>query len=148
MNLEELVHNFRTAIDRAKWNEESSYYFREFPTGQCGTTSDILCQYLIDKGFSNIEYANGTYYSDDPKNWQSHTWLVVKGTVVDITADQFKHANPPLKCDIPVYVGPITDYYRLFEIRPGSQHLHYGISKEWSNYRELKTDYETILKYL
>ena len=108
----------------------------------------MLCQYLIDKGFSNIEYANGTYYSDDPENWQSHTWLVVEGIVVDITADQFKYATPPLKRNISVYVGPMCDYYRLFEIRPGDQHLHYGLSKEWSNYRALKADYETILKYL
>ena len=148
MKLEELVYNFRKAIEQAKQNGEPSYYFRKFPTGQCGITSDMLCQYLIDEGFSNIEYVNGTYYPDAPEEPQSHTWLIVEGAVVDITADQFKHADPPLRCDIPVYVGPMSDYYQIFEIRPVGQHLHDGLSKEWSNYRELKANYETILKYL
>ena len=48
MNLEKLVYNFRDAIETAIENGESGIFFRKFPTGQCGHTSDMLAQYLID----------------------------------------------------------------------------------------------------
>lgn len=146
--LDELVHGFRNAIERAKNEGESSYYFSRFPVGQCGTTSDMLSQYLIDNGIENIEYVNGTYYSEDPENWQAHTWLLVDGLVIDITCDQFKFHAPPLRCDVPVYIGPVSDYYCQFKISRGGKHPHFGLQKEWSNYRELKSDYNTILRYL
>lgn len=146
--LENLVFNFRKAIEAAKANNEPGEFFRKFPVGQCGNTSDILAQYLIDNGFAPITYENGTYYGDDWDDRWSHTWLIVEGLVIDITGDQFKYHNEPLKNNVPVYIGPMTDYYRLFEIGPGGNHEHFGLDGRWFNYRELKSWYNTILEYL
>lgn len=143
MSLEKLVYNFREAIIAAKKNNESGELFRKFPVGQCGHTSDILAQYLIDNGISSVTYVNGTYYDND--NSHAHTWLLVNGWVIDITGDQFKFFKEPLKYDIPIYIGPMTEYYHLFEINPGGMHEHFGLECSWSNYHELKTrriDYE------
>lgn len=148
MSLETFVYNFRKAIEAAKQNNEPGELFRRFPVGQCGHTSDILAQYLIDKGISSVIYVNGTYYGDDFDDRYAHTWLLVDGLVIDITGDQFTFHDEPLKYDIPIYIGPMTEYYQLFEINPGGIHEHFGLDCHWSNYHELKTWYETILQYL
>lgn len=148
MRLEELVSDFRKAIERAKDNNERGEFFRKFPTGQCGNTSDMLAQYLIDNGFSPITYVNGTYYGDHWDDMQAHTWLIVDGLLIDITGDQFKYHEAPLKNNVPVYVGPMTEYYELFEITPGGMHEHFGLDARWFNYHELKGWYKTILRYL
>lgn len=146
--LETLIFNFRKAIEAAKENNEAGEFFRKFPVGQCGNTSDILAQYLIDNGIGPITYVNGTYYGDDYDDRWAHTWLVVNGFVIDITGDQFKDKAEPLKNDVPIYIGPMTEYYRLFEIGPGGKCEHLGLDPTWSNYHELKDWYKTILKYL
>lgn len=148
MKLEELVENFRRAIECAIDNNEESEYFRKFPVGQCGTTSYMLCQYLINNGVQDIDYVCGTYYPDNWEEWQSHAWLMVNNTVIDITADQFEHKRPPLQCNKPVYIGPLSDFYRLFEVHPGQRHRHFGLQPQWSNYCQLKKDFATILRYL
>lgn len=148
MTLEELVFTFRHAIDTAISNGENGYYFRKFPTGQCGTTSDMLAQYLIDNGYRQIIYVNGTYYGNTPFECQSHTWIEVNGLVIDITGDQFKYHNKPLKYNIPVYVGPMTVYYQQFEIPPGGTHEHFGLDSSWFNYYDLIKYYEMIMRYL
>lgn len=148
MKLENLVVAFRRAIERAKANNEQGEFFRKFPVGQCGNTSDMLAQYLIDNGISPITYVNGTYYGDYGDDMQAHTWLVVNGMLIDITGDQFKYHEKPLKYDIPVYIGPKTEYYELFEITPGGSHEHFGLDDGWTNYRKLKEWYEIILRYL
>lgn len=148
MTLEELVFKFRHAIESAKESEADGYYFCKFPTGQCGTTSDMLAQYLIDNGYNHITYVNGTFYGNTPFDNQSHTWLEVNGLVIDIAGDQFKYHDQPLKYDIPVYVGPMNTYYRQFEITPGGAHEHLGLEKSWSNYYDLKNWYEAIKRYM
>lgn len=110
MSLEEYVYNFRKAIEAAKKNNEPGELFRKFPIGQCGHVSDILAQYLIDNGISSIMYVNGTYYGDDFDDRYAHTWLLVNDLVIDITGDQFKFHEKPLKYDIPIYIGPMTKY--------------------------------------
>ncbi len=148
MKLEELVYSFRRAIESAKDNNESGEFFRKFPLGQCGNTSDILAQYLIDNGIKNIEYVNGTYYGEDFEDRCSHTWLYINNSVIDITADQFKYEHSPIRCDVPVYIGPMSAYYRQFEVTPGGRYKHHGLHSEWIHYSDLKAWYETILKYL
>lgn len=146
--LETFVYSFRKAIEDAKANNELGVFFREFPVGQCGNTSDMLAQYLIDNGIGPITYVNGTYYGDGWDDRWAHTWLVVNGLVIDITGDQFKYHKEPLSYDVPVYIGPMTDFYRLFEIGPGGECEHFGLEKQWSHYQKLKDWYETILEYL
>lgn len=147
--LEEIACNFRRAIEAAKKNHERGIFFDKFPVGQCGNTSDILAQYLIDNKIGPVTYVNGTYYyDDDSHNRNAHTWLFVRNNVIDITGDQFKDYGLPLFNDIPVYVGAMTDYYKLFEIGPGGKYEHHGLQTQWSNYSELLSWYETILEYL
>lgn len=145
---EKLVFSFRNAIESAIENNEKGEFFRKFPTGQCGNTSDLLAQYLIDNGIGPITYVCGTYYGYSIEENCSHAWLNVNGLVVDITCDQFKNYDEPLKCDIPIYIGPMTEYYQLFEVNPGGEFEHIGIEGSWLNYLELMRLYETILKYI
>lgn len=146
--LEELVVDFRKAIEAAMANGEQGELFRKFPVGQCGHVSDLLAQFFVDKGFGPITYVNGTYYGKYGTIMQAHTWLVVDGLIIDITGDQFKHHAAPLTNDVPIYIGPMNKYYQLFDTTHGSNHEHFGLEKQWSNYRELQAWYETILKYV
>ena len=139
---------FRKAIETAIANNEEGEFFRKFPTGQCGNTSDILAQYFIDNGIEQITYVNGTYFGDAWDDRWSHTWLEVNDQIIDLTGDQFRFHKEPLKNDIPVYVGKINSFYELFDVSCGSRHEHHGLEAEWSNYRELARTYHTILKYL
>lgn len=151
MSLEELVYNFRKAIERAQDYGETGEFFRKFPVGQCENTSDMLAQYLIEHQLGPIEYVNGTYYADDPNDpddHQSHAWLLVKGMVIDITCDQFKTHNTPLKCNRPAYIGPMSDYYRQFDTGSFENYLHHGLDKNWPHYNQLHLAYETIKRYL
>jgi len=146
--IKKMVLDFRRAIEVAQANKEPGEFFRKFPVGQCGNTSDMLAQYFIDNGIGPITYVNGTYYGNGFNDIQSHTWLVVNGLVIDITGDQFKYREEPLKNDVPVYVGEMTKYYQIFEIGPGGKHSHFGLNVQWINYHELRQWYETILRYM
>lgn len=148
MTLEKLVFNFRYAIERAKKSGEDGDFFVRFPAGQCGVASDMLAQYLIENGYCHITYVCGTFYGNTPFESQSHAWLEIKNLIIDITGDQFKNHNVPLKRDIPVYIGPMSNYYRQFECLAGDVHEHFGLNKSWSNYYDLKKWYKTILKYI
>lgn len=61
----------------------SKTYFGNFPSGACGSSADMLAEYLIRKGAKNIEYVFGE------RNSVSHGWLEIEGLIVDITGDQF-----------------------------------------------------------
>ena len=146
--LEELVVDFRKAIEAAKANGEPGELFSKFPVGQCGHASDLLAQYLIDNGIGPITYVNGTYYGKTGSDSQAHTWLVVDGLIIDITGDQFKYHEAPLTNDVTIYIGPVTRYYQLFDTTHGSNHEHFGLDQQWTNFHELKTWYKTILNYI
>ena len=148
MELFKLVSNFRNAIELAKFNNEKGEFFRQFPIGQCGNTSDMLAQYLIDNDFFTVYYVNRTYYYPDSYDSQEHAWLEVDGKIIDITADQFKYENEPLKNNCPVYIGPMNDYYKIFESHPMDKYIHLGLEMCKYNYSELKEYYKTTLKYL
>ena len=148
MELETLVFNFRKASEIAKANNEPGEFFRNFPLGQCGDTSDMLAQYLIDNGICPVIYVNGTYYGNDWDGRYSHTWLVAEGLVIDITGDQFKYQKEPLTYSVPIYIGPLTEFYQLFEVGPEGMREHFGLERQWFNYPELQKNYETILRYL
>lgn len=143
-----LVTAFRYAIDKAKEAGEQSRYFIDFPAGRCGSTSDMLCQFLIDNGIEDISYVCGDYYGNSWEERQSHAWLEIGNTIVDITADQFKYREDKLKNCNPIYVGPMNDYYRAFEVLDRNKHLHYGIQRSWKNYGELLRDYGIIKRYI
>lgn len=143
-----IAYRFRTAIEKAIEAGESESFFRKFPTGQCGHTTDMLIQYLLDLGYQHVIYVNGTYYGNEWDDRWSHTWLELDGIIVDITGDQFKHHPYPLKNDVPIFVGPPNDWYRLFDTEHGSYHEHNGLEKSWINYSELLQWYAIIMQYM
>ena len=89
--IKQFATQFRRAIDLAleagEFDNDSIY--RRFPRACCGDTSDLLAQYLLDKGIKT-DYVCGTYWGKPDGNGQSHAWLMVdKYIIIDITGDQF-----------------------------------------------------------
>lgn len=61
-----------------------------FPKQCCDVASLLLAYRLRDLGFQNIVRCFGHLHGD------SHVWLEVDGTIVDITADQFPSVEDPV----------------------------------------------------
>ncbi|HBN08982.1 MAG TPA: hypothetical protein DD435_10160 [Cyanobacteria bacterium UBA8530] len=81
--LRSLAEQFRAAIVRCP-KEMLPVALQRFPRGACGTSCDLLGQYLIDSEHSSVEYICGH------RGIQSHAWLLVEGLIIDITANQFQ----------------------------------------------------------
>ena len=151
--LRRIAQSFRDAIDAAKANSEHYIFFDKFPTGQCGHTAELLAKHLSSKGYSKMTYETGVYYWDDfdcnpDHEPQQHTWLVVEGLIIDITGDQFKYYDEPVKNDIPVYVGPKTPFFELFEVHPYGRYETNGYSLSDPMGKDLDKWYHVIMKYL
>ena len=152
-NLRRIVQSFRDAIDTAKANDESAIFFRKFPVGQCGYTTEMLAKYLASKGYTQMIYETGAYFWEDSytnidHEPNQHTWLCVDGLIVDITGDQFKHYDKPLRNDTPVYVGPKTPYFDLFEVHPCGRRKTSGYDPSSPMGSDLDSWYNVIMKYL
>lgn len=65
---------------------------KDFPLGACGDTTEMLGQYLDDRGFGVWMYIQG---HRDTDGW-THAWLERDGVVIDITADQFEDVTEPV----------------------------------------------------
>lgn len=87
--LEQLVANFKNAIEEAFNNDEFSKItpFNIFPNECCDLTCDLLGQYLLEYGIQTYQI-NGVNKYDS--SWH-HVWLVTskEGLVIDITEEQF-----------------------------------------------------------
>ncbi|MCG8016212.1 MAG: hypothetical protein JAY97_08355 [Candidatus Thiodiazotropha sp. 'RUGA'] len=64
---------------------ETSDLFKAFPRGSCGNASLLLGNWLTRCGFKNIQVVLAK-----KEEGPSHSWLIVGGYIVDITADQFE----------------------------------------------------------
>ena len=111
--IEQLATQFRKAIDMAleagEFDNDSIY--RRFPRACCGDTSDLLAQYLLDKGIKT-DYVCGMYWGKTDGNGQFHAWLMVdKCIIIDITGDQFSGRSTFLNYDKSVYVGEGDDFH-------------------------------------
>ena len=146
--IEQFATQFRRAIDLAleagEFDNDSIY--RRFPRACCGDTSDLLAQYLLDKGIKT-DYVCGTYWGKPDGNGQSHAWLMVdKYIIIDITGDQFSGKSTFLNYDKSVYVGEGDDFHRLFEVEDRDVHEHRGLSalggfcgpRLWDLYRKIQ----------
>lgn len=60
--------------------------------------------------------------------------------IVDITGDQRKYHQEPLKNNVPVYIRP--------SIHPSGVQKHIGLNDQWPNCFELRQWYESIIKHL
>ena len=88
--LNELVCEFRNALDIVATQKLYGRLtlFRNFPNGCCRYASDLLAEYLINKGVPRecIQMAE----SETRKGNYTHCWLIIDDMFcVDITADQF-----------------------------------------------------------
>ena len=149
----ELVHDFRNSIEEAKEQGEfnGDRRFRDFPTGCCGITTDLLAKFLLDKRVRiKMDYVCGTYYDIDLEN-PSHAWLELdNGHIIDITGDQFKYYPAPLKFNKPVYVGIYSDFHKAFEINlKESYSMQYELDNTKSrNYLSRAELYQIILSHM
>ena len=150
-DIKQIAIRFREAIDSAleagEFDNDSIYH--RFPCACCGDTSDLLAQYLLDKGIKT-DYVCGTYWDREDENGQSHAWLTVgKHIIIDITGDQFSGRPTFFNYDKSVYVSEEDDFHRLFEVEDRDVHEHHGLSalgnfctpRLWYLYRK-------ILKYI
>lgn len=115
-----LAQSFRDGIERAVKNGSISSKTTKstmsyFPKGCCEVASDLLAQYLLEKGI-HTKSIHGEYDYDDWENKFPHTWLETDGgVIIDITADQFvgKKAFDTFSLP-PCYVGLNREFYSLF----------------------------------
>ena len=152
-NLRRIAQSFRDAIDTAKANKENAVFFRKFPVGQCGYTAEMLAKYLTSKGYTKVIYETGVYYWEDfnsntDHEPNQHTWLIVEDFVIDITGDQFKYYDEPLNNDIPVYVGPKTPFFELFDVHPYGRCQTSGYDPNSPKGKDLDAWYKVIMEYL
>ena len=80
----ELVQAFRAKLDYA-YNEglfSDDIIFRHFPKGCCGATCYLLAEYLKLHGIQTI-YVCGSFHN------QSHAWLVIKDTHIQIPTPKY-----------------------------------------------------------
>ena len=148
-NIYSLVTKFRKAVECAK-NEgvfNGNQILRRFPKGCCGEISSLLAKYLFENGINSYEIS-GTFRSENPEETQSHAWLMLEGnTIVDITGDQFKN-NPLFQYfSKEVYVGPMNEFYELFEDIAEFPYEDFTEGTSKINIQR-KKNYEIILGYI
>jgi hypothetical protein len=127
-----LARQFRTCLDDRRLRHAYPEYLRDklasFPKDACGHASVLLALYLQEKGFMDVDYVVGRR----GKNGESHAWLEIGATIIDITADQF-----PDVCE-PVIVTEDHAWYSAFY---GQQRQH--ASGDFQEYcAEARKDYE------
>lgn len=138
-----LAKEFRNAIEDAKANGEfeKDTRFRQFPSGCCDDTCDLLAQYLLEHGIKTHQVVGG-YRDGIAENNTGHAWLIKGRIIIDITGDQFRYDSNFFYFNESVYVGKENDFYRLFEI--DRNYENFDIK---SNAR-LRNLYKTILEYI
>lgn len=83
----ELAMQFRVGIEKMDKSQIKFYkWFKQFPKGCCGNTSDLLAYFLM-KHDIKAKYVTGIWRG------VSHGWLEYDGYIIDITADQFKEIH-------------------------------------------------------
>ncbi|MBS9884537.1 hypothetical protein J4H56_18380 [Vibrio alginolyticus] len=113
MNIQQLIEDvsqFRTAIERLKASdvEVSLFGFKEsFPRAQCMTASQLLAHRLRDIGYKQVAIFLGDNSRDGLTD--THAWVTVGQSVVDITIDQFSEYS-----NIDYYVGSGLDVHTLY----------------------------------
>ncbi|EGR2288619.1 hypothetical protein D0815_24525 [Vibrio parahaemolyticus] len=107
-------------------NHISKTFFGDFSSASCGSSADILAEYLLSKGVQNIEYVYGE------RDGGSHGWLEIEGLIIDITGDQFEDGvegifistnrdfhdqfSPLERNDKPGVNGVLRDPYNKFKV--------------------------------
>lgn len=119
-DIKKLASDFRYAMELAKADGIFSSWImlEDFPRASCGDASDLLAQYLLENGIQTY-YVSGRAWFGGENDW-NHAWLELKdGTVIDITGDQFKDNSFLLNFNKTVYVGPKSEFHKLFDVPKG-----------------------------
>lgn len=144
-----LAIEFRKAIECAQ-NEgafNGDKILSRFPKGCCGIISSLLAKYLFENGINSYE-VSGTFRSENPEETQSHAWLMLEdNTIVDITGDQFKCDPLFQHFSKEVYVGPMNEFYELFEDIAEFPYEDFTEGTTKINIQR-KKNYEIILGYI
>jgi hypothetical protein len=96
-----ILEEFGTDID--------PIFFRNFPNGCCGNTSDLLGQILSNQGVVGLKYVYGM------RGKASHAWLELNGQIIDITSDQFEDG-----CGA-VFFAPESEFHKSFKNQTKSE---------------------------
>lgn len=91
-DLYRLAREFRSAIEQSDPEAFSfwPFFITRFPKGACGNATILLGEYLKENGCGQFQYRSG-----ERGDW-THAWLELKGTIIDITADQFDDQTEPV----------------------------------------------------
>lgn len=89
--LEMVVAEFRLAL---KQLVEEGHWFgvsitKEFPEASCDDSSLLLAAYLSDQGYPGALRVHGRN-GGNKRELDSHVWLDLNGTLIDITGSQFE----------------------------------------------------------
>ena len=148
-NIKKLAEQFRKAMDIAKdlGDFNNNPALCQFPCGCCTVASGLLAQFLLENGIQTYEFY-GTYR--DENEIQSHEWLLTKDDmIIDITGDQFKYNPIFLNYDVPVYVGIMDDFHKLFERDQEYIHENTGLTSFSGTIRQsLSMVYNKIISYV
>lgn len=128
--------NFRNAIVTAKRQHLFSQRDRmsNFPFGCCDDSCDLLAYLLLNEYGIETVQMNGVYDDGEFSNLTNHAWLDYKGTIIDITIDQFIGSIA-----FGVYVGPELEFYR--DLKDVKVVGTYDITKD----KRLYSDYKKIM---
>ncbi|MGE8296000.1 MAG: hypothetical protein ACN6PH_10680 [Pseudomonas sp.] len=109
--------------------------FRNFPSGSCGSTSELIGTYLEGLGFGKFYYVHGS-----KPGIESHAWIKQGRLIVDLTADQFHEIN------IPVMVLDESPWHNEFEI--SACHAIDLVATDKTAFLPLLPFYEKILRVI
>lgn len=104
--LRRVAVDFRGAIERSI-AERASPHLPYFPDGACTLVSWLLALHLRGSGVLDVRFVSGHFPGKE--SYARHAWLVVDGSVVDLTADPF--GQPP------VVVGAPTPFHDSLDER-------------------------------
>lgn len=91
-----VVAEFRLAL---KQLVEEGYWFgisitKEFPHASCDDSSLLLAAYLSEQGYAGALRVHGQH-GGKKRELNSHVWLDLNGTLIDITGSQFEDYDQP-----------------------------------------------------
>jgi hypothetical protein len=94
--LEVVVAEFRTAL---KQLVEEGHWFgvsitKNFPDASCDDSSLLLAAYMVDQGYPGALRVHGRN-GGRLRELNSHVWLDLNGTLIDITGSQFEDYSQP-----------------------------------------------------
>ena len=148
--IKEWAQEFRNGLEYIRNNRlyGSLRMFANFPDDCCGYTSDLLAQYLLEKGIDRLRIQFVRSISDI--NDYTHCWLMIdEEYFLDITADQFngkKYFKKYGTIEECILVERNSGFYEVFE--KNNEFLRdFGIDSR-SNMYELETIYEETLTYI